>query len=88
MNSVWKFFSEMPSTNVRIAMSIIMALATAVRVVFLGWEPSYQWLGFLVIWAGLDVAQFSSKRNTDADFIAAKQGNAPPGPSAPPQVGV
>jgi hypothetical protein len=86
--AIWRFFAELPSTNVRIAASILMALATGVRVVALGWEPSYEWLGFLVLWAGLDVAQFGVKRTTDAGHVAAKQGIPPSDEPKPPEPGV
>lgn len=90
MNKVWTWFATMPSTNVRIATSLLLALATGVRVVGLGWEPPYTWLGFLVIWAGLDVAQFNSKRTTDSSYVAAKvSGEAPPPepPQKQPEIG-
>ena len=63
----------MPSTNLRILCSLAMALGTGTRVVGLGWNPPTEWLGFLVIWAGLDVGQFIGKRAT----------NSPPPTSAP-----
>ena len=60
----WKWLETMPSTNVRIAATIVMALATSVRVVGWGWEPPTEWLLFLGGWAFADVAQFTAKRAT------------------------
>jgi len=85
----WKWLAEMPSTNVRIANSILMAMGTfllmAVTALIVvlrgtgqGWEPSEIWLGFLVLWAGLDLGQFMGKRTTDAAYVAAKQTGEPP----------
>jgi len=98
---IWHLFASMPSTNVRIAGSILMALATcfvmllaALIVVLRGvgtsWVPSYEWLGFLVLWAGLDVGQFIGKRTTDATYVTAKQGLPPAEPPLvpkPPEIG-
>ena len=96
----WKWLAEMPSTNVRIATSILMAMLTclvmllaALIVVLRGtgspWEPSYEWLGFLVLWAGLDVAQFIGKRQTATEYVTAKQGMTQELPVAPkpPEIG-
>ena len=87
MNWLWKWFATMPSTNVRIGTTILMALGTGVRVIGLGWEPPSEWLLFLTGWAGLDVLQFGAKRATSSEFVAAKQGDAPDPPPAPPEVG-
>jgi hypothetical protein len=35
-----------------------------VRVLASTWEPPLEWLGFLSLWAGLDVAQYRAKRAT------------------------
>lgn len=88
--AIWRFFSEMPSTNVRISVSMLGFLATAGRVVVLGWTPSWEWLAFLTLWAGLDIAQFGTKRTTDAGYVAAKAGVPPseiPPEFKPPEVG-
>lgn len=82
---IWRFMGELPSTNMRIANSILMAMGTfllmAVTALIVtlrgiggnGWEPSEIWLGFLVLWAGLDLGQFMGKRTTDAAYVAASQ---------------
>jgi hypothetical protein len=59
-----KWLSELPSTNARIAVSLLLALATGVRVLA-SWEaPPTEWLVFLAAMMGLDVAQFAAKRAT------------------------
>jgi hypothetical protein len=93
---IWHVVKTMPSTNVRIANSILMAMGTFVLMAVTAltgkaWEPSEIWLGFLVLWAGLDLGQFMGKRTTDANYVAAKQSGIPPkDPPAdptPPEIG-
>lgn len=60
----WTWLEEMPSTNVRIAVTIVMAAATGVRVVGSAWTPPDSWLMFLTAWAAIDVGQFVGKRVT------------------------
>ncbi|GIW90780.1 MAG: hypothetical protein KatS3mg109_1350 [Pirellulaceae bacterium] len=62
-----RWLSELPTTNTRIAVSLVLALATGGRVVATGWEPPIAWLGFLLAMMGLDVAQFTAKRLTWRD---------------------
>ncbi|HLA82999.1 MAG TPA: hypothetical protein VJP78_15495 [Thermoleophilia bacterium] len=71
--NVWKLVAEMPSTNVRISATILLSLMTGVRVVWLGWVPSIEWLGFLVVMSGLDAGTYLGKRATNMDYVAAKQ---------------
>ena len=64
--STW--LATLPTTNLRILMTLILAFATGVKVVWPStpaWEPSWEWLGFLCVWAGLDVVQYTSKRLTE-----------------------
>lgn len=58
------FMAKLPTTNVRIVSSIVMAFGTWIKVLVTGWEPSLVWLGFLIAWAGIDAAQFVAKRAT------------------------
>lgn len=58
------WLERFPTTNARVALSLVLALATGVRVVGMGWTPPGEWLLFLTGWAGLDVAQFGIKRAT------------------------
>lgn len=60
----WTWIAEMPSTNVRIGVTMVLALATGCKVIAVDWSPPFEWLGFLSLWAGLDVAQFWAKRVT------------------------
>lgn len=73
----------LPTTNARILVTLAMMLATGVVYLFLAvkfalaggtqWSPGYDWLGFLLLNAGLDITQFHSKRSTDATYVAAKR---------------
>ena len=42
------------------------------------WTPDWQWLAFLCIWAGLDIAQFAGKRLTDIGYQQARHSGAAP----------
>lgn len=66
----------LPTTNARIVVTLALAVATGIRYFVGGWSPSLEWLAFLLAMAGLDVAQFTSKRFTDATYVSAK--TAPP----------
>ncbi|GIW89947.1 MAG: hypothetical protein KatS3mg109_1978 [Pirellulaceae bacterium] len=59
-----QWLAQLPTTNTRILVSLVLALATGARVVATGWEPPLSWLGFLLAMMGLDVAQFTAKRLT------------------------
>jgi hypothetical protein len=60
----WTWLAELPTTNARISVSILMTVATGSRVIATGWDPPTSWLGFLLILAGIDAAQFTAKRLT------------------------
>ncbi len=79
MKKIVDFIGRLPTTNLRISSSIIMALGTWVKVLATGWEPTVAWLGFLVAWAGIDAAQFTAKRmthiNTDGTTLWGSNGN-------------
>ena len=59
--------ATLPTTNVRIFVTLVVFLATAFRYLTArdGWTPSLEWAGLLVGMAGIDVAQFHSKRRTE-----------------------
>ncbi len=59
-----KWLAELPSTNARIVLTLLLALATGCRVIALGWDPPETWLVFLTVWSGIDVAQYLGKRMT------------------------
>jgi len=59
---------EAPTTNLRIILTLMMAVGTAIRYwVAIGsdsWSPSPEWLIFLAGMSGLDVWQHYNKRKT------------------------
>jgi len=91
MNTLIDWLGKIPTTNARIIVTLLLALGTAIRYWVSGhmmltgptagqwvqgWEPSWEWLAFLVTMSGLDAAQFLSKRATDATYVNAKAGAA------------
>jgi len=65
MTRLIDWLAKLPSTNARIAMTLLLGLGTGVKYwASANWEPSWEWLSFLVLWAGLDVAHFATKRTT------------------------
>jgi hypothetical protein len=75
------WLSRLPSTNARIAATIFCMMGTAFRYWWTAggpgqWQPSYEWLAFLAVMAGIDTAQFNVKRKTHS-------GAPTPPPSAP-----
>lgn len=58
------WIATLPTTNLRILLSLVMAAGTGGKVMVTTWEPTWEWLAFLCVWAGLDVAQFTAKRIT------------------------
>lgn len=80
---------KLPTTQARVVVTLAAILATTARYVsshstFLegrmleSWEPSAEWLGFLLLLAGVDTAHFLGKRLTDAGYTAVKAGAPPP----------
>lgn len=59
-----KWLADFPTTNARVVVTLVLAIATGVRVVGMGWAPPVEWLWFLAGLAGIDVAQFGVKRAT------------------------
>lgn len=55
----------------------VVYLALAIKYTWVAgaaqWTPDWQWLTFLGVMSGLDVAQFRVKRHSDANFVAAKE---------------
>jgi hypothetical protein len=55
-----------PSTNLRQIATMIVFLSTAAKYLIVSsWVPSGEWLSFIVVMAGVDVAQFGIKRKTN-----------------------
>lgn len=93
-----EWLAALPSTNFRIQWSVVGVMGTAVRYwltdstwaawgvsLHLGtWEPSYEWLGFLLLLSGVDSWQFAKKRGSYNPELATKQNaldGPPPGPT-------
>lgn len=65
MDRLLGWLAKLPTTNARIAVTLILATGTAIRYWADGsWEPAWDWLAFLAVMSGLDAAQFHSKRKT------------------------
>ena len=68
--------AALPSTNVRIFVTLVVFLATALRYLTAtdGWTPSLEWVGLLLGMAGVDAAQFLAKRRTHPEYLRARNG--------------
>lgn len=74
MDRLWDLWGRLPTTQVRISVTLGAVVATTVRYVLsVTWTPSYEWLGFLVLMSGVDAAQWLAKRTTDHAYVAAKK---------------
>ncbi len=85
----------LPTTQAAFVVGAFAILATTVRYVFShehvlpngtvasSWEPSVDWLVFLLALAGINTAHFIGKRVTDTTYVAAKQGGAAPAKNGP-----
>ncbi|KKM16013.1 hypothetical protein LCGC14_1690120 [marine sediment metagenome] len=56
--------AKIPTTQARIVVTIGLTVATGIMYFATAFVPGYEWLGFLALMSGLDVAQFHSKRKT------------------------
>lgn len=68
----------MPTTQTRIALSLVLIAGTGVRVLVSWTAPPWEWLAFLSVLSGLDAAQYASKRMTyqkDLGTVSNKDGN-------------
>jgi hypothetical protein len=71
--AVIEWLGQVPTTNLRVIVSLVLAVATGVRVLIVWTAPPWEWLAFLGAMMSLDVAQFGTKRLTDSDYVKAKQ---------------
>lgn len=55
---------ELPTTNLRILVSLALVVATAVKVLITWQSPPTEWLIFLGSMLGLDTLHFAAKRAT------------------------
>lgn len=66
MGRLTAWLATLPSTNARIAVTLLCVVGTSVRYWSSGsWSPSVEWLAFLASMSGLDTVQFFAKRKTD-----------------------
>lgn len=75
--------ATLPTTNVRIFVTLVVFLATALRYLTdrTNWTPSIEWVGLILGMAGIDVAQFVSKRRTSPEYLTAQNGADAPIPN-------
>lgn len=65
MKRLTDWLATLPSTNARIAVTLLCVFGTAVRYwSSSGWVPDAGWLTFLAAMSGIDVVQFYGKRVT------------------------
>jgi hypothetical protein len=67
LDTALMLLGKVPTTQARILVTLFLGVGTAVRYWLAdpnGWAPSWEWLGFLSVWAGIDAAQFYGKRVT------------------------
>lgn len=72
MDRALDLLGRLPTTNARIAVSLLLATATGIRVLVTWTEPPWEWLVFLGAMMGLDLAQYAAKRLTHHNGEAAK----------------
>jgi len=70
MNRLLEWLAKLPTTNARIAVTLLVFTGTAIRywsspAGIHQWIPSWEWLMFLMTMAGLDVLQHYVKRATE-----------------------
>ena len=70
--------ARLPSTNLRVFVTLLLAMTTAGHYYTSTWQPSTEWLGFILGLSGLDLAQFHSKRRSDAAYVQAMNAAVPP----------
>ena len=68
---IWRWIAAMPSTNVRISVSLVLSFGTGMRVIWTGWAPPGEWLMFLAGMAAIDAGQFIGKRVTQSKPVVA-----------------
>lgn len=67
------WLGKLPSTNARVAVTLLCVFGTAVRYwVSAAWSPSDSWLMFLAGMSSVDGAVFFAKRKTDATHVEAQ----------------
>lgn len=65
MDKIMEWIGKIPTTNLRILVTLLLITGTAFRYwANGGWEPGVEWLAFLAAMSGMDVAQHYGKRLT------------------------
>lgn len=65
---------KIPTTQGQAVISWILWLSTLAKyMVSSTWVPGYEWLGALLLLSGVSTAQFTAKRITDHQYVAAKK---------------
>jgi hypothetical protein len=64
INFLMELLGKLPTTNARIAATLAIWLATGIWVIGFGGDPSYEFLGTIIVMSGLDAVQFNAKRKT------------------------
>lgn len=65
---------KIPTTQGQAVVSWSLWLMTGIRYITTStWLPSYEWLGALLLLSGVSTAQFTAKRITDHQYVAAKK---------------
>jgi len=69
LDKVYKLIDKAPTTNLRIIVTLLLVIGTAIRYWAAGggptaWSPDWDWLMFLAAMSGLDVVQHWAKRKT------------------------
>lgn len=65
MQRLTSYIGNLPTTNLRIVVTLLLVTGTAVRYWWgMSWEPSVSWLAFLGAMSGIDAIQFTQKRLT------------------------
>ena len=70
------FVADLATTNARIVVSLVLATATGVRVLWVWTAPPWEWLAFLAAMMSLDVAQFGIKRKTHIEGAGNESGDS------------
>lgn len=68
----WAPLGTFPSTPGRISSSILLAVATGLKAIWIWQPPPWGLVVFICLLAGIDATQYLGKRATDADYQAAK----------------
>jgi len=69
--------SRLNTTNFRVLVTLYLAVRTGEHYfTHPGWEPSIEWMGFVLGLATADVLQWSRKRTTDHEYQRIQRGAA------------